>query len=237
MPGRVCNSSGRRAFSLHGRGVRSRGGVVRGLASTERNYELPRRIRSCGASARAGFSLIELIVTISIISVLLGIGLPVIPRVLDSARKTACQANLHGIAQGVRMYLDSHKQKYPSARFIPPPWLSGDTDPPLSEALADYVESPDAWRCPGDKVVFDFEYTDDKGRPRTTGMSYSYEIRLSGIKFESSFFARFLQLQPRNTPLLHDFDGGGFETQDGQIVQVDFFHQKRNILFADEHVE
>lgn len=186
---------------------------------------------------RSGFSLIELIVTISIISVLLGILLPVLPRVRDSARKAACAANFHGIAQAFQMYRDEHKQTFPAARYMPPPWLSGDTDPPLRDAMAGYIETNEAWRCPGDPVVFDFPYKDDSGVARTTAMSYTYQTGLSGVTHDQSVFAKFLRHSPADTRLMVDYDGGTYETQDGDLVRVEFFHEKRNILFADGHIE
>ena len=54
--------------------------------------------------------------------------------------------------------------------------------------------------------------------------------------YEQTFFARFLRFSPSDTPVMHDFDGGTFERQDGQTVQVNFFHPRRNILFVDGHV-
>ncbi len=183
------------------------------------------------------FSLVELIVTISIIAVLMGLLLPVVPRLRDTARKTACAANYHGIAQGFQMYRDQHEDKFPEARYMPPPWLSGDEDPPLRVAMESYIEAEDAWRCPGDPIVFDFPTEANAGPQSHTGMSYTYNVGLSGLSHAQSFFAKFLRHEPANTPLSHDFDGGGFETQDGEIVQIDFFHNRRNILYADGHIE
>jgi len=183
------------------------------------------------------FSLVELIVTISIIAVLMGLLLPVVPRLRDTARKTACAANYHGIAQGFQMYRDQHEDKFPEARYMPPPGLSGDEDPPLRVAMESYIEAQDAWRCPGDPIVFDFPTEASAGPQSHTGMSYTYNVGLSGLSHAQSFFAKFLRHEPANTPLSHDFDGGGFETQDGEIVQIDFFHNRRNILYADGHIE
>ncbi len=198
---------------------------------------IPRR--SVGASARSaavGFTLIELLVTISIIAVLLGIVLPVYPRVRDASRKAACAANLHGIAQGFEIYRNDHKQTFPSARALPPPWLSGDTDPPLNVAMAGYIEAAEAWRCPGDPILFDFPYTDEAGVERTSGMSYDYRSDLSGLTFDQSRYARF-GLTQNLVSLVGDADGDTFETQDGELVTVDFFHQRRNVLFTDGHIE
>ncbi len=187
---------------------------------------------------RRGFSLIELLVSITIIAVLLGILIPVIPGMRDAARRTACGANLHGTGHAVEMHKGDNKDVFPTARYMPPPWLSGDTDPPLNAALEKYIPADSAsHQCPGDSVVYEYPWVDEEGRARVCGMSYTYIVALSGRTFDQSFFARFLRRTPTDTPVVHDYDGGGFETQDGTIVQVDFFHRKRMILFADGHVD
>jgi len=193
------------------------------------------RTRPAGVRSR-GFSLLELLVVISIISVLLGIMLAMLPGVRDAARRTACSANLRSIGQSLAIYLHNNDDYFPAARYMPPPWLSGDTDPPFNQAIESELD-PDSlvYRCPGDQVVYDFEYEDENGRLRNSGMSYTYIIALSGRRFEESFFARVLRRSPSDTPVLHDYDGGAFETQDGRIVQVDFFHSKRNVLYVDGH--
>lgn len=184
-----------------------------------------------------GFSLIELLVVIMIIALLLGILLPILPRVRDSARRAACAANLHSLGHAIEMYKGDNKDKFPVAKYMPPPWLSGDADPPLNTALDKYIPADSlSHKCPGDSVVYDYEYTDAQGQRQKCGMSYTYVIALSGIRFEDSFFARFLQRSVTETPVAYDYDGGTFETQDGTMVQVGFFHDKRNILFVDSHV-
>lgn len=187
--------------------------------------------------SRRAFSLIELLVTISIIAVMIGILLPTIPRVRDAARRAACGSNLRSVGQAVELYKGDFKEMFPTARYMPPPWLSGDTDPPLTVMLDDYFgELSPAWRCPGDRVVSRTEFTDDNGRTREGGVSYSYISGLSGQRFEESWFYTFLRFEPHQAPVAHDFDGGTFETQDGREVTADFFHASRNILFVDGHV-
>lgn len=186
---------------------------------------------------RRGFSLIELMVVISIIAILLGIILAAMPKVREAGLKTACGANLHGVGAGIESYKMDHADKFPAARYMPPPMLSGDTDPPLNIAINDHIDyNNPAYQCPGDRMVYDLEYTTEEGETKICGMSYTYITGLSGQTFEQSFFARFLNRTPTNTPVLHDYDGGTFELQDGQEIQVGFFHSERQVLFVDGHV-
>jgi len=202
---------------------------------------------------RGGFTLIELLVSITIISVLIGIVLPVIPRVRDSARLTVCQSNLRQIGMAVTEYQDKNREEFPRARYMPRPWLSGDEDPALNIALADYMDydSP-VWACPGDHDVHSAQYTDDDGTVRECGVSYTYTTAMSGRTFEDTFFSRRLNLQPSEVPVLHDYDGGSYEleleaiyaeggeaydpNQAGTIVPIDFFHSLRTYLYADGSV-
>ena len=67
-------------------------------------------------------------------------------------------------------------------------------------------------------------------------MSYTYLIAYAGQRFEETFFARFLNLGPSDAPVMHDYDAGSFETQAGDVITVDFFHDQRNFVFVDGHV-
>ncbi len=184
---------------------------------------------------RAAFSLIELLVVISIIALLIGILLPTLPKVRDSARKAACGASLRSVGQALQMYQSQYKDVFPKARYIPRPWLSGDTDPSLREVMASYMDAENAYRCPGDKWVFEAEYTDGP-ETKKCGMSYIYLPTLSGQKFEDTFWYKRMRKTPSDTPVSFDFDNGNFEKEDKSSVYVPFFHASRNLLFADGNV-
>jgi len=191
---------------------------------------------------RPGFSLIELLVVISIIAVLIGILVPALPRVMDSARRTACAANLRGVGQAVELYKGDFDEVFPVATYMPRPWLNfldadGNFPTSLNVALDSYFgkDSP-AWECPGDHDVFSVTYEDDNGREQIGGSSYLYVSALSGKKIEGTFFYQRLKLEPVRIPVANDFDGNTYETQDGRLIPVDFFHNTRNLVFADGHV-
>jgi prepilin-type N-terminal cleavage/methylation domain-containing protein/prepilin-type processing-associated H-X9-DG protein len=198
---------------------------------------MPRAKRSS-----SGFSLIELLVSISIIAVLIGLLLPALPAAWDSARRTACSANLRSIGQVMELYKGGNREAFPVARYMPFPWLSGYDEQgwvSLPEAMVDYIEvDSEAWVCPGDRVVARYEYEVD-GELRECGASYNYVTALAGTPYEQTFFARFLRLSPSDTPVGYDFDGGTFETEPrfgSEQVTVDFFHRTRNVLFVDGSV-
>ena len=199
-----------------------------------------------GRRPGGGFTLLELLVAITIISVLIGILLPVIPRIRDAAKRTVCQSNLRQVGIGISEYRDDHRDEFPAARYMPRPWLSGDDDPPINVAIGDYLDSDSGvWRCPGDLDVATAEYVDASGTPRESGVSYTYTTGLSGQTFEDSFFSRFLELRPGEVPVLHDYDGGTYELEvpegrtEGEFSpeeQIDFFHSERSSLYADGSV-
>ncbi|MEA5557640.1 type II secretion system protein [Nodularia spumigena] len=204
-------------------------------------------MRALNRRVARGFSLIELLVVIFIIAILLGIMLPALPRARDAARKVRCGANLRSVGQSVEMYKDRFREVFPVARYMPPPWLSMDVEkPPFNVAMEAFLEVEDqAYRCPGDKIVWETPWTPSQAtfwvpegetNERISGMSYTYVVGLGGNRYENTFFFEFLKQNPSNTPVAYDFDGGTFETTSGERKQVNFFHDKRNVLFVDGHV-
>ncbi|MEM9419260.1 MAG: type II secretion system protein [Planctomycetota bacterium] len=64
-------------------------------------------------SARLAFSLIELLVVIGIVALLIGILLPVLANVRESAKAAACMVNMRSIASATSSYMLDNKQFYP----------------------------------------------------------------------------------------------------------------------------
>jgi prepilin-type N-terminal cleavage/methylation domain-containing protein/prepilin-type processing-associated H-X9-DG protein len=66
---------------------------------------------------RKGFTLIELLVVIAIIAILMGILMPALRRVQESARMQVCASNMRSIGLALYMFLQEHDNKMFTVRY------------------------------------------------------------------------------------------------------------------------
>lgn len=181
----------------------------------------PRKIRA--------FTLLELLVVISIVAILIGISVPAMSLVRQRSLKVVCSSNLKQIGYAITMYVDQNTKVYPAARYMPEPFVSGDDDPPLTKVLDPYIanatgRSSEAYRCQADSQVFNL-----------AGTSYMYQSELSGQRIEQFFPVAVMKIPLSQIVVARDFDGGVFDLTTGGSVAVPAFHDLRNLLFADGH--
>src|SRR5690348_16604417 len=115
--------------------------------SLVRTRQLGRRI--CGArhqagGARAGFSYVELLVALGIITILTALLLPMVGRMKATARSVRCTSNLRQTALGFQHYAMNNNGHLPDPLAIDLSW---------ERVLLPYVQSADIFVCPADDEI------------------------------------------------------------------------------------
>jgi len=159
---------------------------------------------------KRGFTLLELLISIAIIAVLLGILVPSVSIVRARADSTNCLGNLRSLGVALSSYLAENQMTMPTMK-------AARADKTEEVAVIDntldvYVNSPRVFLCPS-----------DSHEGKATGTSYFWNSTLNGQPLAS---LRFLIFSPDQSkiPVLVDKEGWHKKTKD-----------KVNHLFADGH--
>ncbi|MCB9850190.1 MAG: prepilin-type N-terminal cleavage/methylation domain-containing protein [Phycisphaerales bacterium] len=156
-------------------------------------------------SRRAAFTLVELLVVISIIALLIAILLPSLKKARAQAKDVVCKANLHSVGQAFTMYAESYRGVWPPAvdtyqlqnRWPVPFHESGI----ITAQLAEYDANGKVKRggdesiflCPAERAeraIPDWRGTGEYVDRVTVGGSYALneEIHRKGGKLERGYF-------------------------------------------------
>lgn len=111
------------------------------------------RMRSRIQSVRYGFTLVELLVVISIIALLLAIMAPALNRARDKGKAIVCRSNLHQLGLSWSLYLQDNQQRFPWCHEQRAGGIAG-TWPDWTNAkrrLTQYQGNAKVWRCPADR--------------------------------------------------------------------------------------
>ncbi len=125
-------------------------------------------MNSCTQSATCrtrGITIVELLVVILIIGVMVGLLLPSVQSVRESARRTTCKSNLRQIGIAMQVYLDrksgqGQKGRFPDAAVVPSEELEFFTPqrpikPSIVTAIGPFIDNNRAaFRCPSDSSYF-----------------------------------------------------------------------------------
>lgn len=141
-------------------------------------------------SEKKGFTLLELLVVITIIATLVGIAVPVSISMVGKGREAACLGNLRSIGVGLQLYLQDHNQRLPELALGRESRSS--EEPVLETVLLPYVKDEEVFHCPADSEQF-----------RKTGSSYNWNHTQNGLHISKvSFFG--IEDRPEAVPLVTD---------------------------------
>lgn len=162
--------------------------------------------------ARAGFTLVELLVCIGIIGLVVGLALPAVMGARESSRRAQCLSQLHQAGVAFHLYLQYNKERFPDAAILPSLTPSR---PSLMSYLEPYMEeNRRVYACPSDVQYFEVE-----------GTSYEYPAtRLANKTLVEASVGK----GTHTIWMLYDFDPfHGLPKQVGS----------RNFLHADGHAK
>lgn len=193
-----------------------------------------------------GFTLIDVLVSMAVITVLIGLLLPGLTHVNQKARRVACQSNIRQIGLGVQMYADDHNGLLVPSVFVPG-WAKNSYSAPeqmdrirLEEASSglwgnrwdglgrlfsgDYLAAPKVFYCPSHRGEHRFSRYADSFGDVAGGIIANYQYR--GVSPDGSKFLDFVQ--PKQTAIVCD----------GIRTRLDFNHSSgMNVLRADQSVD
>ncbi len=121
-------------------------------------------------------TLVELLVVIGIITIVIGIVLPVVIRARKSSQTISCLSNLRQIGNAFKMYAADNRGILPPGRdTVGQTWEQMLTDLPPDTP---YITDPLVFRCPADEEIYptigsSYDWR-DTGLPTTTLAAHPY---------------------------------------------------------------
>lgn len=139
---------------------------------------------------RPGFTLVELLVVVTILAVLLGVGFPLGRSLIARSREASCLNNLRSLGVALQSYLQDHNNTMPILKVGRS--STSDDEPVLETTLLPYLGSEDAFHCPADSKEFN-----------KSGSSYLWNSTQNGLPYgDLSFFG--IKDRPDKIPLITD---------------------------------
>jgi prepilin-type N-terminal cleavage/methylation domain-containing protein/prepilin-type processing-associated H-X9-DG protein len=192
---------------------------------------------------KKGFTLVELLVTVVVVTLLSGLILSVFGRARNASRRVACSSNLRQIGMAYQMYVQDARDKFPPFIF------STDENCGWADIIYPYTRSIDVFHCPS------FEYGEfRKGCPPSEDTSNeNFPINTWDGSYDLNYFAgphgrsaTYIH-EPASTILICDGtgrkvffaeDGGGDHINRRDFTVLGDRHNNGvNAYFADGHVK
>lgn len=175
---------------------------------------------TCGrAPCRCAFTLIELLVVIAVAAVLISLLVPALRGAKNAALDTRCLANLRSIGQGVVLYLNDNREKFPISSHTSGSLASSQS---WLQSLQQYGVVPADRVCPLDpnRATRSASYaTNEHFEPLTPGLDFNPITRKPLPGGRTIAFDR-LALVPRPSLTIYVYEPNGEGTVDHLVTHA-----------------
>lgn len=197
--------------------------------------------------AKTGFTLVELLVSIAILSILMALLLPALSKARESARRASCTNNLRQIGMAFELYALENKEFYPAASdpVSTSPfywlWMGRGWRAKLAEYIPGDKDNPGVFWCPSDpRATTQYEST-----------SYAYSMafyhspeQINSLTSVADNYSNPLPTKPQKMAAVREpsrkiLAGEWYSNHNAWGNDQGWFGSggKRLYLFADGHVE
>jgi prepilin-type N-terminal cleavage/methylation domain-containing protein/prepilin-type processing-associated H-X9-DG protein len=182
--------------------------------ATHRIEERHSGLKAKMGRVESGFTLLELLVVVAIVSVLMAFAYHVYDRTVEAARASACTSNLRQIGVALNIYLAENSMTMPPLQNRSSSIDPSQRDvPAIDNTLNKYLPNPAVFACPAD----------NQNLARTSGTSYYWNTALNNQRIGSLSFLNLTDDQSR-IPIIAD-----------KVGFHPYLNDKVNILYADGH--
>lgn len=185
--------------------------------------------------SRPGFSLIDLLVSITVIAILIGLLLPSLSLVRETTRRVICSSNVRQIGLALAMYSDDYRGGLPATKFMPE--SSGQssfaTPPQAQNVMLARLGSPD-FMWDGVGRLYELDYLDHYGVLYCPSHHGDHPISRYAPSWGTGQGELFINFQYRAVGSLANVSNGAALVSDGLRTADDYNHFiGANVLRAD----
>lgn len=206
--------------------------------------------RACPSSLRAGFTLLDILVTISVVGVLIAIMLPSLTSVRETAHQVVCRSNVRQLGFAFEMYTENHRGSIPKTFTLPSvqdftneftydtltirfasqqPTTPGTWDGLGRFFAGEYLPAPKVFYCPSHRGANPYVAYQDSWRNDHEAIVANFQYRgrgPTGLTLGNG--------QPQMSDRIDRIKPSSAIVADGLRTQSDFNHQVgANVLRAD----
>jgi prepilin-type N-terminal cleavage/methylation domain-containing protein len=155
---------------------------------------------------RRGFTLVEMLVALAIISVLAAILTPVFISARASARATVCANNFHQVGMAMSIYSSDYDDVLVHANYRPGAIPDPSTDRTWVQVILPYVREFKVFKCPSDhtRPSDDSLFDPDLGPGDTYSRLYSASRR-TNLGYNAYYLAPVYRINDQWTPIPRSF--------------------------------